>query len=405
MDSESIFNSDNIGVIIVAAVILVVLLAAIGTVIYIRKASAKPTQFAAQLYDDWTEKFNLPPLLLEGKNVALENTKIIQKYLKIVYDKGEIDEIDLRWDIENLKQDDALAYANEATEYFLEKKYKGTKGFIYDTIDAREGNLRLFPLDKDSNQYKRFVLTQALLKMLREHSATLAEIPEIRVQDDAADVGLKNIQYILLSRSNLHANSSAMPDIVNTLSEKLGDSWEIEVISEDTLRFVRTIPEDELPEIEIASPFAKQEEAKRQADEEEAFERRQTEIQRRKLWESREKTEKEEMLEERDRAIAAGEISELVREPKLFLARAMQVASEESGITTIKDEPGIMRTDAIGRPTAFSIFSRAPLNDEDTWFDIYVESLTASLESNLTGTWEAQLSNDSTSVQFTRVVD
>ena len=387
---------------IAGTVAALVLLVGIGLVFFIRKVGTKDTQLAAQLYDDWSETFGLPQLQTDGKNAAAENTKTIQKYLKIVRDKGHIDEIDLRWDIETLRQDDALAWANQATEYFLEKRYKGAKGFVFDVSDAQEGNLRIFPLEKESREYRAFVQEQAILKLLRENSPMLAEIPAIKLPDNAIDAGLQGIDSIIDTRGGLAADSPSMPNIVSSLSLSLGGDWEIVIISEDTLRFVRAREVQVLEEEELVSPLAAAEQAKREAEEAEEREKRRIEKQRRKLWESREGSEREHLLMEQERAIEAKEISPLVRDPQKFLEKAMLVAKKEAGASSFSSEPGIMRSDIIGRPLALTLFSEETLDPEVEWLDTYARSFSTSLHLNLTGEWRWSISNDGLSMTFER---
>ena len=388
---------------VAAAIAGVVLLAVIVTIVYIRKTGAKPIQNAVVLYQDWTERFDLEPLSTDKKD-AEKNTKLLNRNLKLLWDKKELEELDLKHEIEGLTQEQALEFSAQANELFLTKT---TKGFIYDIRDARDGNLRLIALEKDDRAYKSFIFGQAVIKVLRE-KATLAEFPDIEFPEGTEEAGLANLESFVIAQAGIDTESESLYAITATLQEKFGGAeWNVYLVSEDVLKFAKAEPEPEVVEEAPSdlSPFAQQKEQKRLAEEAAQAERERIELERRLRWEQAEEKKRQEAIEAREAAIAAGEISALTAKPYAFLSQAIEIAADEAGILSLDDEAEIRRTDRIGNPTLFSVYSDELIDTTADDFKVFTENLIKTLQENYGGVWGFEADSErASSVSFAKSV-
>ncbi len=373
-------------------IVAVAVIAVIGTVIYIIRKGAKPTQNAAVLYQDWAPKFGLPPLS-DAPKAGEENAKILARHLKVIRDKQQnIEEVDLKVDLEELSQEDALAYAEQANELLLEKT---TKAFIYDIQDARNGNLRLFTLEKESSGYRNFLFGQAVIKLLKTGSE-LNEFPDIELPEGSTEESLGALESFVIANAGLDIDPEELYKVTSVLSEKFGGDWNVFLIADDVLKFEKAEEEPEFAEEEQTdnSPFAAQREEKRLADERAAAEaaeaaaKREAELAERRLrWEQAEEHKRLEELAEQKRAIDAGEISPLVARPLAFIAQAIEVAADYSGVFTFDEEADIKRATRIGSPLVFSIYSGELIDSESEMFIKFTAHMRSSLRRNYGGKW------------------
>lgn len=379
----------------------VLFVAVVATVVYILRTGAKPTQNAAVLYAKWQEPFDLEPLT-DGKKSGERNAKVLAKNMKLLWDKKELEEIDLKHDIEGLTQEHALEYVSDANGLFLEKT---TKGFVYDIRDARDGTLRLFSLEKDSNAYKNFIFGQAVIKLLREKTS-LAEFPDIDFPEGTEQAGLANLRSFVIAQAGINTDPEALYEITATLSEKFGDEWDVFLVADDVLKFAKAEPEEE-PIVEELNldPFAQQKEAKRLAEEQAEKEREQLELDRRLRWEQAEKAKREAELAARQAAIEAGEISPLTLTPLVFLSQAIEIAADDAGILSLDDEADIKRSDRIGGPTLFSVYSDELIDTEGEPYRKFTEDLVKALEGNFGGEWSFEPdAAQASSISFSKVI-
>lgn len=388
----------------VAMILAAVAFAVLGTVIYILRTGAKPTQKAAAFYQDWTETFGLEPLSTEKKD-AEKNAKLLARNLKLLWDKNELEELDLKHEIKNLTQDQALEFSKQANELYLEKT---TKGFIYDLRDAREGNLRLISLEKTDKAYKSFIFGQAVIKVLRE-KATMEQFPDIEFPEGTEEAGLGNLESFVIAQAGIDTNPESLYAITDTLKEKFGgQDWNVFLVSDDVLKFAKAEPEPALPEQEEAadlSPFAQQKAAKLRAAAAAKTEQEQIELDRRLRWQQAEEKKRQAAVAEREAAIASGEVSALSAKPQAFLSQAIEIAADETGILSLDDEVEIRRTDRIGNPTLFSVYSDELVNTTTEEFRLFTEALIKTLEENYGGSWSFEADAElASSISFDKSV-
>lgn len=373
--------------------------ALIVVVIYIRRSAAKPIKNAATLYDRWVERLELEPFK-QGKKAPEENAKLLAKSLKVLWNKKELEEIDLKPEVPALTQQYALDFITDANELFLEKT---TRGFVYDVRDAREANLRIYSLEKDSSEYKGFIAGQAVIKLLRS-VVELQEFPDVELDEAVEDDGLSGLRYFVIAQAGMSLSRESFAKITALLSEKFGDEWGATVLGEDVLKFAKLEPEEE-PEHEPrdSTPFAQQLEAKRLAEQAALEEKQRVEQERKARWEIAEKAKRDAELAAQAEAIASGKISPLVTQPLAFLSQSIEVAADESGLLIFDEEAYIARVDRIGSPVLFSVYSQEFIDSSTGEFEDFTTSMIASLEHNFGGTWNyEQPEPEATSLTFSK---
>lgn len=374
-----------------ASICLVVLLLIGGVVIYIARTTAIQSNKALTLYLDWVERLDLPPLSVK-KRSAKENAKILAKNLKIVWNKRAIEEIDLRHDIENLTQKDALGFVLQADELYLtpktgrRKDSESNRGFAYDIQDAREGNLRLLAVEKNSELYRNFAFGQALIKLIRDVTP-LNEFPEIALGDGVSGDSLAGLESFVIANSSMDISPNVVTAVTNSLSQRFSGEWTAMLISEDVVKFARKEEEPEIvPAPREASPFFEQKESKMLAAKEAQAALEAAEESRKAKWAAAEDRKREAEIERRRQAIADGEISPLAEKPRAFLSQAIELAVDKSGLLSVDDEIEIKKSDRIGTPIMFTVFSSELITDEEKE-GIFTESVLAALKDNFGGNW------------------
>ncbi len=383
------------------AIAAVIALAVIATVIYIMRVGGKPTRNAAVFYQELSERFDTIPPLSDAKNSAKTNAKTLSDNLKLLWNKKELDEIDLKPELSGLTQADALDFVTSADELFLEKT---DRAFIYDIHDAREGTLRLFSVEKNSEAYQVFVLGQAIVRLLKE-KLTIEEFPDIELPEEAASESLLNLESFVIANSGVAVDPEELYSVTATLSAKFGDDWNVYLISEDVLKFERALPEEEAPVVQAKpadlSPFAAQKEAKKQAAEEAAAALLAAEVARKFRWEQAEEEKKQNALRARQEAIASGQISTLAEKPQSFLSQAIEIAADKADLLSIDEEVEIRKFDRIGTPTLFTVYSSELIEVNETPFIEFTDSLIASLKDNFGGEWAYEVDNEpASSISF-----
>jgi len=374
----------------------------IATIIYIMRVGAKPTQNAVVFYQELSNRFDIEQLSTEKKSAAA-NAKVLSENLKLLWNKKDLDELDLKPELIGLTQADALEFVTLADELFLEKT---NRAFIYDIHDAREGTLRLFSVEKDSEAYQVFVLGQAIVRLLKE-TLTIEEFPDIELPEEAASESLLNLESFVIANSGVAVDPEELYSVTATLSAKFGDDWNVYLISDDVLKFERALPEEDEPIIEEkpadVSPFALQKEAKKIAAEEAAAALLAAEAARKLRWEQAEEEKRQSAIRARQSAIAAGEISTLAEKPQSFLSQAIEIAADKADLLSIDEEVDIRKFDRIGTPTLFTVYSSELIETTEQPFIEFTESLLGSLRDNFGGDWAYEVDNEpASSISFTK---
>lgn len=398
--------------IIFIALIVVVLGILAGIAAYITRSSADHGKKSLKLYLDWAERFELPALSAK-RGDAKANSKILASVLKIVWDKKDLEELYLRHDIPNLKQSDALDFVLEADELFLSsgkgkrKKTDAGRGFIYDVHEAREGSLHLIAVDKDSHLYRDFAYGQALIKAIRDITP-LNEFPEIALEEETVDEGLATMQSFVIAKSNMSLDPRVIDAITSSFSQRFGDQWVAVLLSEDVIKFQRTLPEEavEAPRVvKEASPFAQRQEQKRLQAAEAQAALEAAEEARKAKWAEAERQRREAELDRRRQAIARGELSPLAEKPHAFIAQVLEIAVDASMLFTIEDEFEIKKVDNIGTPTVFTVYTSELIETTSSEFITFIRNMVTSLGNGFGGSWN--YSTDSvpaSSITFVRSI-
>ena len=383
-------------------------LVVVGAIIaYISRSGERHGKDILDLYLNWREEFELPELSTNKKH-AKENAKTLARVLKIVWNKKDIEEIELRHEIPHLTQADALAFVVEAESKFLarkngrRKKEDGELGFVFDTQDARSGNLRLLAVEKESALYRDFALGQALIKMLRDHTP-IEEFPQIAIGDGNAET-MRDVESFVVAESGITTDASIVKEITDELTQKFDDEWAALLVSDDVIKFERVYPEPEEVIVQKApSPFAIQKEAKQRLLEQKAIQEQAAEAERRLKWTESESEKRTRALAERDRAIAAGEINPLAARPVDLILQALEIAADQTGLFDFDDHVTVMRSDRIGSPTVFSLMSRTPV-PESAERENFIKIILGIIIESLKGRWSVEVSPDGKMFTFTQEI-
>jgi len=387
MNPSDLFTVGNatvaIGVLIAAAAL---------TVIYIVINGPKKAKKTAVLYNEWTERLELPPLT---NNAAL-NSKAIEKFFKLIWPKKIPEELDVRQELSGLTQELALDFTAAANEALQPKK--STMKFIYDVDDAASGFIRLFAVEEDGREFKLFELTQNLLLLIKA-AYPIAEFAHIDLADDVDPDQVAELQNFILGGSGLPTNDPvAGAQILSQLTERFSGVWLAIEVADDTILFRRQTDDDLIEEQAIpveVNPFKARLEAKHQAEAEAAAQAEAEAAARDAAWRNAEATRKANEEAARDAAIAAGTVSKYVANPVPFLAAEVEIAADEAELFTLDDEPEVLKSDGIGAPILFCVYSDELLEQDDTRVEKFSELMIASLVKNLGGAWEVEFAEAS----------
>jgi len=387
MDLSGIFTVGN-----AAIAIGVIIALAAGVLIYTVVMAPKKAQKTALLYSEWAEALQLPAL---GKNAAL-NSKAIEKFFKLIWPKKHPEELDVRQEIDGLTQKLAMEFTEAANS---ELQPKGSPyAFIYDVDDATSGYLRLYSVEKTSTEYQLFRINQALLSLIKE-IYPVNEFSHIDLADNVDPENPSTLERFILTGSDFPTEDDAVAaHILQKLTENFGGIWLASVVAEDAILFRRENEDDLAAALEVpeeTNPFEAKLEAKRQAEREreerEAEEARLREI----AWREAEAERKTKETAAREAAIAAGEVSRFASEPLQFLAAEVEIAADEAELFTLDDEPEVMKSDGIGAPILFCVYSDEILEESDPKVQRFSELLLISLRKNLGGEWVVEVADSS----------
>lgn len=389
MDMTELFTLQNLTILIgvVIAVIAAVL-------IYIVLNAPKKAKKTAVLYDEWSERLGLPALT---KNATL-NSKAIEKFFKLVWPKKFPEELDVRQEIPNLTQETALAFTLEATEALQPKKSPYI--FIYDIDDASSGFLRLFSTERGGRQEQLFFLGQKLLKLIKA-AAPITEFAHVELADNVDPTNKEDLESFILTGSDFPIHDEDIyTKILKLLSDEYSGVWLAGQMTDDAILFRRQTEEDLNEEREIpveTNPFKVRLEAKREAEAAQAAEHEAAERAREAAWRQAEEDRRVAEVSARDAAIAAGAVSKYVANPLQFLASELEVAADASELFVLDDEPEILKTDGIGSPILFCVYSNELLIEDDPKVQEFNRVLIASLDKNLGGDWGVEFADASLS--------
>lgn len=387
MDLSGIFTVGN------AAIAIGVLIAlAAGVLIYTVVMAPKKAQKTALLYSEWAHQLQLPTL---GKNAAL-NSKAIERFFKLIWPKKYPEELDVRQEIEGLTQRLALDFT-EAANTELQPK-DSPYAFIYDVDDAASGYLRLYSVEKASTEYRLFRIHQALLSLIKD-VYPVNEFSHVDLADNVDPENPATLESFILTGSEFPTDDDAVAThVLQKLAENFEGVWLASVVAEDAIIFRRESEADLAAALETpeeANPFEAKLEAKRQADRErEEREAEETKL-RETAWREAEAERKTRETAAREAAIAAGEVSRYVNEPLPFLAAEVEIAADEAGLFTLDDEPEVMKSDGIGAPILFCVYSDEVLKSSNPKVQRFSELLLASLHKNLGGEWAVEVADSS----------
>lgn len=385
--------------IIPVVIIFVVLLA----ILYIFKAADKSTKKSAQFYQDIAGRFGLEELS-GGRRSGEKNLKLLKGNLKILWNKKILEEIEIKPELEGLTQEDALSLTSEAQDLFLAKSHRG---FLYDIQDARDGNLRLFTAEKDSDEYLSFTYSQAIVSLMKT-VARLREFPYIEFPEETDLSAIQNIESFVIASSGINLENDDLRNIAEILDEKFGELWKYYYVSEDALKFEKVDPEtveEVVEEVPVSSPFLEQKEAKRIAKEEAERAAAEAEAVRLARWKKAEAEKKARAARELQKAIEDGRISEKAANPGNFLLQSVKEAAQFAGLTSLKKDIEIVRSDNIGIPTSFVVYSNELLSSNDERFHNFVKTLRKSLNENLGSGWKCTIeSKEFHSISFLKSV-
>jgi hypothetical protein len=392
MNASDLFTVGNL-----AAVIGVLLILVIGTAIYIFINAPKKAKKTAILYDEWTEQLQLPKLT----NNADLNSKAIDKFFKLVWPNKFPEELDVRQELSNLTQKLALDFTKAANE---ELQPKGSPmAFIYDVEDASSGFLRLVSVPIDSREHSLFQLSQGLLLLMRE-AYPIAEFSHIDLADDVDPENMAELQSFIVTGSGFPTRDSvAGAKVLDTLTAHFDGVWLASQVGKDAILFRRQTDEDLLQDRSIpveSNPFQARIAAKRKAEAEQAARDAVTAAAREAAWRKAEETRKANEVAARDAAIAAGTVSKHVTNPLPFLAAEIEIAADAAELLSLRDAPEILKSDGIGAPIMFAVYSEEVLHEEDARVQNFAKLLNASLATNLGGDWRLEFSE--TTLTFRR---
>lgn len=376
-----------------ALVVIAVVIALIaGVAIYIVVSAPKRAKKTAILYSEWTDKLELPPLT---KNAAL-NSKAIERFFKLIWPKKYPEELDVKQELEGLTQTLALEFTAAANESLQPKKSPVI--FIYDIDDANSGFLRLFSIPKDSREYRLFNLTQGLLLLIK-HAYPIAEFAHIDLADTVDPNNVAELENFILTGSGFPTHdSSAGEKVLQLLGDRFEGVWLASEVAEDAILFRRQTDEDLQEDQEIpveVNPFKARLEAKRVAEAEKDAQTAAATTARETAWREAEVSRKANEVAARDAAIAAGAVSKYVANPVSFLAAEVEIAADAADILTFDDEPEILKSDGIGSPILFCVYSDEILEEADPRVKQFSDILTASLAKNLGGNWSVEFADAS----------
>ena len=363
-----------------------------GVAIYIAVNAPKKAQKTATLYNEWSERLMLPSLT---KNASL-NSQAIQKFFKIIWPKKFPEALNIRQEITNLTQNTALEFASAANTALQPKKSPFV--FIYDVDDAKTGYLRLTSVLKTGKEFKLFQLSQSILLLVKEVSP-IAEFSHIDLADDVNPDNVSDLQNFILRDSTFSTyDAEAGSRILRLLRDKFGGVWLVSEVADDTLLFRRQTEDDVLIKKEIpveSNPFKAKIEAKRISEESEAAKALQDAQVREQSWHDAEEKRKGLEIQARNAAIDAGDVSKYVNDPFQFLASAVEIAADEAGLLTLDDEPEIVKSDGIGSPILFCVYSDEVLYRNDPKVKSFSDAIINSLSQNLGGLWTVEFADAS----------
>lgn len=376
----------------------IILVAVVATAVAVVVKAPQRARKIATLYDAWASELGLPELTDDPKL----NQKAIEKFVKVIWNKAIPEELDIKFELSDLKHETLIEFTKMANELLQPKK--SPFELIYDFNDAEEGYITLKSVPAKSQQYDEHATVEYITNVAKKH-LELPEFFSIEVTEDAVLNSEKGVySFIISDKSVTELDETSITKALQDFSEAFRDVWVSQRLSENAILFRKQTPEDLIvkEEAKEINPFEAKLEAKRKAQEEAEALARAKEEERRAIWAAAEAKRREEELKAKEEAIKRGELSEWATNPLALIASEIELASDKFDILDFDDEAEIFKADGIGSPTVFCIYSQAIIDEEDSRVAAFTKHIKEAVEEKIGGQWTFDY--DVSSVTFKRLV-